>query len=160
MSLELCVCPFDIWILDGEMYEWMGVWKIFSSMWCVCVCVCVLMGLGTGLPMFFRTCLQVCQTCDTARHSPSSRCCLRTCCWASHWLESSASRQGYHHSKHKQKQQAINNHQQPHQERHCQHPFHPNNDHQCNRKVQISATFCNLDSNSSRACVSFRKYRS
>ena len=158
MSLELCVCPFDIWILDGEMYEWMGVWKIFSSMWCVCVCVDgfgygfadVLQNMSAGLP----------NLCDTARHSPSSRCCLRTCCWASHWLESSASRQGYHHSKHKQKQQAINNHQQPHQERHCQHPFHPNNDHQCNRKVQVSATFCNLDSNSSRACVSFRKYRS
>ena len=34
------------------------------------VCVCVLMGLGTGLPMFFRTCLQVCQTFVILRDTP------------------------------------------------------------------------------------------
>ena len=80
-----------LWHLDGEMYEWMDVWKNLFIY--VVVCVCVLMGLGwfrygfadvlknmsAGLPNLW----------DTARHSPSSCCCRRTCCWAS-WLESSA----------------------------------------------------------------------
>ena len=72
----------DVW-MDGRMEEFVHL----------CGCVCVLMGLGwfrygfadvlknmsAGLPNLW----------DTARHSPSSCCCRRTCCWAS-WLESSA----------------------------------------------------------------------
>ena len=50
--------------MDGRMEDF------FIYVVCVCVCVCVLMGLGTGLPMFFRTCLQVCQTFVILRDTP------------------------------------------------------------------------------------------
>ena len=71
--------------------------------------------------MFSRTCLQVCQTFETLRDTP---CPLVV-------AGGLAAGQAGWNPQHKH--QTIIHHQQPHQQRHCQHPFHLNHDHQCER---------------------------